>query len=112
MLIDFSKIEEKIVPNFKGGEGDFHICGYNDGKVMINNICIEPGTYNGMHIHSANCEIIYVIDGELLIKNDDGTEEHVFPGQVTYCPMGTGHSVIAAGDKPVHMLGIVPEQKL
>jgi len=112
MVIDFSKFEEKVVPNFKGGEGDFHIQGYSDGRVMINDIHIEPGTYNGMHVHEKNCEVVYLLEGELLVKNDDGSEEHVYPGQVTYCGMGTGHSVMAVGDKPAHFLGIIPEHKL
>ena len=112
MIIDFSKIEEKVVPNFKGGEGDFHIQGFNDGHIMINDIRIEPGTYNGMHTHVTNCEAVYLLEGELLVKNSDGTEEHVYPGQVTYCPVGTGHSVYAVGDKPAHFLGIVPEHHM
>ena len=110
MKLNFDEFEKKAIPNFKGGEGVFHIQGYNDGRVMINDIHIEPGTYNGMHKHIRNCEVIYVIEGELTIKNEDGTEEHLVAGDVTYCPEGTGHSVIGAGNGPVHILGIVPEQ--
>jgi len=112
MLIDFSEIKETVASNFKGGEGDFCFRSFADDKIKINDIRINPGTYNGMHAHIGNCEVIYVLEGELLIKNEDGTEEYVLPGQVTYCPEGTAHSVCCGGQGPVHFIGIVPEHHM
>ena len=108
MKIEFDKYPEKILSRFKGGEGDFHVHNYFDGRVHINDVRIEPGTFNGMHEHTGDYEIIYVIEGNVLIRNGDGTEEHLVPGDVTYCPEGSSHSVIAEGNKPVRLLGIVP----
>ena len=111
MKLEFDKMEAKALENFKGGEGVFHMHSFNDGLIAINDIHIEPGTYNGMHKHLQNCEVIYVIEGELIIQNDDGTEEIVGPGEVTYCAEGNGHSVIC-GSKPTHMIGIVTEHHM
>ena len=43
MKIDFKNIEEKIVPNFKGGEGRYIMKQFADEKVKIMYVKLEPG---------------------------------------------------------------------
>ncbi len=43
MIIDFEKTEEKVVENFKGGNGKLIMRAANDGKVKIMRNILTPG---------------------------------------------------------------------
>ena len=64
MKIDFKNIEEKIVPNFKGGEGRYIMKQFADEKVKIMYGKLEPGCSIGLHRHELNCEIMYILSGQ------------------------------------------------
>lgn len=110
MKIDFTKANEIVVPNFRGGEGDFHIRCLGDALCKISMMRIQPGTFNGMHTHETDSEILYIVRGTATIKNSDGSEDVLSAGEVTYCPKGTGHSVINSGAEELVLFSVLPKQ--
>lgn len=109
MIVDFDKIEEKKIPEFKGGEGHLltHMFSNELGKIM--RACLKPGCSIGMHTHDTSSEVIYILSGSGKCIYD-GNIENVSAGQCHYCPKGHTHSLINDSDKPLEFLGIVPEQ--
>ena len=96
MKIDFKNIEEKIVPNFKGGEGRYIMKQFADEKVKIMYGKLEPGCSIGLHRHELNCEIMYILSGQATYVYE-GQEEIVNPGEVHYNPMDKEHTLMNKG---------------
>lgn len=108
MVIDFDKIAEESIMNFKGGHGELLTRNYVDGKCKIMMSCLRPGASSGLHMHEGNCEIVYVISGTATF-NYDGNVEIVTAGQVHYCPEGHSHFMENNLDVDLRYLAIVPE---
>ncbi len=108
MLIDFCKIKEEKIQNFKGGEGELDTRNFidNDNKIMMSRL--KPGASSGLHKHEGNCEIVYVVEGEATFIYDD-KKEVVKAGQVHYCPDGHTHSMKNNTDKDLVYFAIVPQ---
>lgn len=109
MIIDFSKMEAAIVPNFKGGEKEYVVKTHLDEQNRIMHGTLHPGASIGMHMHERNSETYFIISGKGHIVMDDGTEEDFGMGQMHYCPMGHGHSLINNADEDLVFIGIVSE---
>lgn len=108
MVIDPKKIEEDVVMNFKGGNGELATRNYVDDKCRIMFSRLRPGASSGIHKHEQNCEVVYVISGEATFYYD-GERETVMPGQVHYCPEGHSHYMENNTDEDLVYLAIVPE---
>ena len=74
MLIDFSKIEEVRVPNFKGGEKELLKKAYADGRNCIMLDRLMPGASIGRHTHETNSEIMYIVSGTATFTVGDTVE--------------------------------------
>lgn len=111
MIIDFNQVEESHIDGFKGGKGMMHSRGLFDGKnrIMLNRL--EPGACSGYHAHEDNCEMIYVLSGELEFRYDDATEP-CRAGQLHYCHQGHSHAFRNTGTTDAVFLAIVPEQRV
>ena len=110
MLIDFEKMEAATVPNFKGGEKEYVVKTYLDNQNRIMQGLLHPGASIGMHMHEQNSETYYILSGTGHIVMDDGTEETLTPGQMHYCPMGHGHTLInESATDDLTFIGIVAE---
>ncbi len=109
MLIDFSKIEEQIIPGFWGGEGTFHTRMRVDelGKIMRGSL--EPGSSIGLHTHETSSEIIYILAGEGKVLYD-GEYIPLTAGDCHYCPKGHSHSLMNDGDGNLEFFAVVPVQ--
>lgn len=108
MIIDFEKINEESVMNFKGGNGELLTRNYIDGKCKIMKSCLRPGASSGLHTHEGNCEIVYVISGTATFYYD-GVMETANAGEVHYCPEGHSHYMENNTDTDLIYLAIVPE---
>lgn len=109
MIINFNKIREEVLVNFKGGENTFFAKRFPvDGNVMMYNR-LEPGASIGMHIHENDCEFIYILEGDGNVLYDDG-EEDVHVGECHYCPQGHAHSLRNKGEKELVFFAIVAKQ--
>lgn len=109
MKLSFDTIEEKRLPNFKGGEQDFLTRMFVDEKNKIMLGCLEPGSTIGYHTHEADCEIVYILEGTATCLYDDVVET-LLPGDCTYCPKGHSHSLQNRSDAPVRFFAVVPQQ--
>ena len=109
MIINFCKMEETRLPEFKGGKGETIAHMYVDELVKIMYGRLEPGSSIGFHDHEKNSEIIYIISGKADFLYDNGTEEAV-SGECHYCPKGHSHSMINNGSEDLVFFAVVPEQ--
>lgn len=106
------KIVRKVA-NFKGGEGEFIIQDiidspaelYDKGRVFGHTI-LNKNCGVGWHIHEGDCEYFYILKGEGEYS-DNGVMTTVGPGDVTFTPEGTGHSIINRGDEPLELIALV-----
>lgn len=109
MIIDFNKIPEKEIANFKGGEKSYNVRMSDDAKTKIMYGRLVPGASIGLHTHETSCEIIYFISGEGKAIYD-GKTESVSAGLCHYCPKGHSHSLINDGKEDLIFIAAVPEQ--
>lgn len=109
MLIDFSNMEEQVIPGFLGGEGTFHARMRVDELGKIMRAALEPGSSIGLHTHDASSEIIYILAGKGKVLCD-GEYETLSAGSCHYCPKGHSHSLINDSDAPLEFFAVVPFQ--
>lgn len=107
MIIDFKNIPEEHIEGFKGGKGALLTHNYVDPQTRIMRSSLQPGASSGLHAHSANFEVIYVLSGVLTFHYDDVVEE-ARAGQVHYCPKGHSHWFENLQEEPAEYLAIVP----
>jgi mannose-6-phosphate isomerase-like protein (cupin superfamily) len=110
MKIDFSVLNEIVVPNMNGGKGEVIAKMFMDasGKIMISKL--PSGASIGTHAHSTSCEINYVLSGVAIATCND-EEEHLRVGECQYCPKGSSHSIANAGDEDLILFTIVRESE-
>ncbi len=110
MLMDFEKIEQDVIMNFKGGEKYAKMQQHVDDNVRILRGVLVPGASIGIHTHECNSEIVYGVSGEAVVTMD-GKKEILKPGMVHYCPMGHTHGMKNEGEEDFVMIAVVPEHK-
>ena len=108
MKIEFAKMEEKLLPNFKGGEKNLGMRMFDDGACKIMRGRLEPGASIGLHTHEGNCEIIHVLSGSG-VCHDDGQDVALRAGMTHYCPEGHSHGIDNDGAEPLVLLAVLPE---
>lgn len=108
MIIDFNNIPEERIDGFKGGRGLLLTHNYVDDQCKIMYSRLRPGASSGLHTHVDNCEIVYVLQGELTFHYD-GTTEVARAGQVHYCPKGHTHYMENLTEADVVYFAVVPE---
>lgn len=109
MKIEFNNIDEKVMPEFKGGAGEYIARMHSDelSKIMYGKL--PAGSSIGYHKHETNCEIIYILEGNGKCIYDD-VEEQLTAGDCHYCPKGHSHSLINDSDSDLVFFAVVPEQ--
>jgi len=108
MIIDFDKLDENLIEGFKGGKGILRMRSFFDGKCRIMRQVLSPGVSSGLHTHENNCEIIFVLKGELTVYYDE-TVETLVAGQVHYCPAGHSHYMENRTNGEVECFAIVAD---
>ena len=107
MIIDFSKMEETVSPNFFGGEGEYRSRMTVDEMGKIVQGRLVPGASIGLHTHETNCEVMYFLEGEATILYD-GEKLTISAGQVHYCPKGHSHTIRNEGETDVVFFAVLP----
>lgn len=111
MILDFSAMTASTVPHFKGGEGEAIVRKFDDPRMgAVVHLTLPAGSSIGLHTHTGNCEIIYVLSGCGTCIDGD-TEYPVFAGMCHYCPEGHTHSIRNTGSAPLELLGVLPVVK-
>lgn len=109
MIIDFSTISPKVIPQFYGGEKEIIAQIFTDGRNKILHGTLQPGASIGLHTHSTSSEAIYVLQGRGKALHD-GIYEEIHSGLCHYCPKGGSHSLINDSDNDLVFFAVVPEQ--
>ena len=109
MVIDFSKIEEEVLPHFNGGEKEYVTRRYVDDKVKIMKGRLMPGASIGMHTHKGNSEVIFMTSGTGTVICD-GEKKALSEGQCHYCPEGHTHSLANESESDIEFFAVVAEQ--
>ncbi len=109
MLIDFSAMEEQVIPQFLGGEGTFYTRMRVDELGKIMRAALEPGSSIGLHTHDTSSEIIYILAGKGKVLYD-GEYIPLAAGDCHYCPKGHAHSLINDSDGNLEFFAVVPFQ--
>ena len=109
MTLDFNNIAEEIISNFKGGEKDYAAKMMFDGKVRIMKGRLIPGASIGLHTHTTNCEVIFMLKGEATLLHE-GETSVLREGRCHYCPKGESHSIKNNGEVDVEFYAVVAEQ--
>jgi len=108
-MIDFEKMDETILPQFYGGEGNFGAKMFKDDSNKILKGRLAKGTSIGLHCHDTSCEVIFILSGAgKAILN--GKEELLNAGNCHYCPKGQSHTLINIGDDDLIFYAVVPQQ--
>jgi len=93
MVIQFEEMEEKILPNFKGGEKQYNVKMFTEGNNKIMQGRLLSGASIGLHTHETDCEVIFITSGAGKVI-DDGQEHAVSAGMALFCPKGRAHTLI------------------
>ena len=109
MRIDFTAMEEQIIPHMRDGEKEVAMRTYTDGQCKIMKGRLIPGASIGLHTHETNSEIIYVLEGQGKVLCD-GVYEPLDSGSCHYCPKGHSHSLINDSTADLLFFAVVPEQ--
>lgn len=108
MKICLSQIAETPMPQFKGGEKTTYSRVMDDGLNRIFQTRLEPGASIGLHTHTGNSEITYILAGTGKAVCD-GQEERLAPGDCHYCPQGHAHTIINDGTEDLIFFAVVPQ---
>ena len=108
MKVEFSQLEETVIPNFMRGEGSVRAKMRVDGNGKIMRGVLEPGSSIGLHTHETSSEIIYILSGTGKALCD-GVYEDLSAGKCHYCPKGHTHSLINDGGEDLVFFAVVPE---
>jgi quercetin dioxygenase-like cupin family protein len=109
MLIDFANIQEDVIPNMLGGQGDFCHKKFQDDAMKVMQGRLAPGASLGLHTHETNCEVIYIISGSGRVLCD-GVYEDLPSGSTHYCPQGHSHGLENNGSEELRFLAVIPQK--
>ena len=109
MIFNFDSMENKTIPNFKGGEKEISAEMFCDDHGRIMRIKLISGATIGYHKHEDNGEIIFALKGNAKVLYNDGVE-YLKEGECHYCPKGNSHSVINDSNSDFVMLCVGPNQ--
>ncbi|MFG1423304.1 cupin domain-containing protein [Roseixanthobacter liquoris] len=85
------------IVTFKG------IAAQTEGHYSLVEAATAPGAFTPPHVHSADAEAFYVLEGEYEVFRDGETSRHG-PGSFVYMPRGTAHGFRNAGSETARML--------
>jgi len=94
----------RCLPREKRAVGD----AFGLTKIGVNLTTLPPGKESSMrHWHTVEDEMIYVLEGEVILRTDEG-EQRLGPGMCVGFRAGdpNGHQLINRGDKPARYLEI------
>ena len=111
MVFDFKDIENKRVDHMRDGEGRVFTKRADVeglGGIIVNTI--PPGCSIGLHQHTTNYEVCYVINGRAFEVTPEG-KALLVPGMAAYCPNQDSHSLVNEFDEDFVFFGVLPDVK-
>ncbi len=110
------KTDVKYVANLRGGEGTIeirHILSRDElmgHASMYAHVVIPPHATLGFHQHVENTEPYYIIKGEGIFVDNDGSRTAVKAGDVCVIEVGQSHAVENPNEEPLEMIALVINQ--
>jgi mannose-6-phosphate isomerase-like protein (cupin superfamily) len=74
-----------------------------DGSFSLCEVTEPPGSAAPLHVHHAEAEAFYVLDGACEVTCGDETSR-ADAGDFVYAPRGVAHKYIVVGNRPVRLL--------
>ena len=112
MIRKNAEFTTELRENMRGGDGTVIVTSFvsaaelNDRGRLFGKIVLKPGCGIGYHIHEADSELFYILEGEGQY-DDNGTVVTVKAGDVTYTPAGTGHSIANNSTQPLKLVALI-----
>lgn len=106
---DEGKIEYRCIQNGIGEilmQNKFSSDDTDDRCKLVAVLNIEPGQGTGIHDHTKDIEILYVIEGELTC-NDDNERKTIKQGDITVTAKGSVHNIFNESDKTAKVLALI-----
>ena len=97
----------------RGGKGDVYIYHIVEKEELFGHarlfakIVLPPGSSIGVHEHVGETEPFYIIEGEGLFVEPDGTETPVKVGDCCLIEPGQSHGMINNSDKDLAFMALV-----
>ncbi len=99
--------------HMRDGNGTVQITNLIDSNAELNEkgrlfgkITLNPGCSIGYHVHEKDAELFYIIKGTATYI-DGETTKTVTAGDVTICPVGTGHGIANETDEVVELVAVI-----
>ena len=112
------KTDVKYVPNLRGGAGVIeirHILSKDElmgHATMYAHVIIPPCASIGLHQHVGNTEPYYIIKGEGIFIDNDGSRTVVKPGDVCVIEVGQSHAMENPNGEPLEMMALVINEEV
>ncbi len=109
MIVSFAEMEEKVLPEFKGGQKQYNVKMFTEGNNKIMSGKLVPGASIGLHTHETDCEVIFITEG-MGKTVEDGKENRVCAGMALFCQKGHQHMLVNDSDADLCFYAAVIEQ--
>ncbi len=102
----------KELSEFQGGTGTLHARVLVTPEELLgrgrvfNRMEVPPGSSIGLHAHTGDFEIIYILSGRGTAV-DDGAEAVLEAGDILYTGDGHTHALRCEGPEPLEILAVV-----
>lgn len=112
MIKKIGQMEDKIISNMRGGDGDAKakllLNSLDMGKHLriFNTFTLEPGCSIGEHTHIGETEYYYILSGEGIVAEKDG-EKLVGPGDLVITGDKESHAIKNNGSEDLVFVAIV-----
>ncbi len=113
MLRKNSEFTKEIVANMAGGDGNVILRNAFSAEELTSKVCacctvtLEKGCGVGLHQHTEDDEIYFIISGSGLYDDGDGNWTRVTPGDATKTGDGGWHAIKNDGEEPLVFLAVV-----
>ncbi len=112
MIHRHSEMYSEPKTNVRGGVGSPVFCHLFtarelDGRAdLLAAVTLQPGESVGVHAHTTNSELYYILAGSAMVE-EDGVETELHAGDAEFCADGHTHGIRNHTDAPVTFLGLI-----
>ena len=113
MVRNIADSDVTLKEHMRGGDGTAKLVEIASPEEMygkarlFNKIVLEPGCGIGLHQHTGESEIFFILSGNG-IYNDNGTEVQVGPGDITIVGDGQSHAIANRGQEILELIALIP----
>ena len=112
------KTESVFIQGLRDGEGTVelrHILSKDElmgHGTMYAHVILPPHASIGFHQHVGNTEPYYVIKGNGIFVDNDGTRTAIHPGDVCVIEVGQGHAIENPSEEPLEIMALVINERV